>query len=139
MISIQKPEDIVSLVAFNILMSRKDDKEFCSLVHNWNKKIVINILDFYPINVIFQGDDITFNMGDIKKASLKVKMTLNTLLDVAYGRTGLIKAVLNRKLKVKGKLKIRSLLKFIKIFLVSLKMLTEQENQNYFEINKITR
>ncbi|MFX1504383.1 MAG: hypothetical protein ACFFDH_25715 [Promethearchaeota archaeon] len=58
MISIQEPEDLLSIALRNIFSSRVDDDEFYNLVHNWNKKIVINVKDFYPITVNFEGDEI---------------------------------------------------------------------------------
>ena len=66
-------------------------------------------------------------------------MNINTLLDLAYGRLNPIKAVLKRKLKIKGLLKIGTLLKFMKIFLKTMKMVASDPNTNYFELNKETR
>ena len=49
MISIKEPEDLLSIALRNIFSFRVDEEEFYNLVHNWNKKIVIDVKFFYPI------------------------------------------------------------------------------------------
>ncbi|NHJ24489.1 MAG: hypothetical protein EAX89_07940 [Candidatus Lokiarchaeota archaeon] len=140
MISIQKGEDLLSISLNNILSYRKNDDEFIELVRNWNKKIVIELEDFYPVEVIFQGTEIKFKTKDLdQKVDLKVFMNLNTLLNLAYGRLNPVNAVLTRNLKIKGILKILTLMKFIKIFLTSMKMVAKDSAINYYEKNKATR
>ena len=140
MISVQKGEDLLSISLSTILSYRKDKPEFQKLVVDWNKKILIDIEDFYPIEVVFDRDEIKFKVRDIdKKVDLKVKMNIYTLLDLSYGRLGPIKAVLKRKLRIKGLFKVRILLKFIKIFLKSMQMVAADPNNNYYEVNKETR
>ncbi len=140
MISIQKGEDLLSISLNNILSYRKNDDEFIELVRNWNKKIVIELEDFYPVEVIFQETEIKFKTKDLdQKVDLKVFMNLNTLLNLAYGRLNPVNAVLTRKLKIKGILKILTLMKFIKIFLTSMKMVAKDSAINYYEKNKATR
>lgn len=140
MLSIQKGEDLLSITLNNILSFRKDEEEFISLVVDWNKNIIIEILDFYLIEVIFKGNQITFKTNNFdKKIHLKVQLDLQTFLDVAYLRINPISAVLKRRLKIKGLLKIRTLLKFMKIFLKSMKMVAANPNLYYYEQNKKTR
>ena len=140
MLSIQKGEDLLSITLNNILSFRKDEEEFISLVVDWNKNIIIEILDFYLIEVIFKGNKITFKTNNFdKKIHLKVQLDLQTFLDVAYLRINPISAVLKRRLKIKGLLKIRTLLKFMKIFLKSMKMVAANPNLYYYEQNKKTR
>jgi putative sterol carrier protein len=140
MISIQKGEDLLSISLTNILNYRKDDQEFINLVKDWNKKIVIEIEDFYPVEILFQGSEINFKTKDLdKNVDLEVFMNLYTLLDIAYGRVNPIKAVLLRKLKIKGILKVGILLKFMKIFLNTMKMVAKDPNISYYEKNKDTR
>ena len=140
MISVQKGEDLLSISLSTILSYRKNEPEFQKLVFDWNKKILIEIEDFYPIETIFHHNEIKFKVSDIdKKVDLKVKMDIYTLLDLAYGRLGPIKAVFQRKIRIKGLLKIGILLKFIKIFLKSMQMVASEDNNNYFELNKETR
>ncbi len=140
MISIQKGEDLLSISLNNILSYRKNDDEFIELVRNWNKKIVIELEDFYPVEVIFQETEIKFKTKDLdQKVDLKVFMNLNTLLNLGYGRLNPMNAVLTRKLKIKGFLKILTLMKFIKIFLTSMKMVAKDPAINYYEKNKATR
>ncbi len=140
MISIQKGEDLLSISLSTILSYRKNEAEFQKLVINWNKKILIVIEDFYPIEIIFERDEIRFKVSDIdKKVDLKVKMNIYTLLDLAYGRLGPIKAVIKRKIRIKGLFKVGILLKFIKIFLNSMQMVAADPNNNYYELNKETK
>ncbi|MHA1196422.1 MAG: SCP2 sterol-binding domain-containing protein [Promethearchaeota archaeon] len=74
-----------------------------------------------------------------KKIDLKVKMGLQALLDVAAGRLNPITAVIKRKIKIKGIYKIKTLLKFIKIFVTSMKMVMADPNINYYEIERNKR
>jgi len=139
-ISIQKGEDLLSISISTILNYRKDELEFQKLVLDWNKKILIEIEDFYPLEIIFQGNEIKFKVNDIdKKVDLKVKMNIYTLLDLAYGRVSSVKAVLQRKIRIKGLLKVRILLKFMNIFLKSMQMVASDPNNKYYELNKDTR
>jgi len=140
MISIQKGEDLITITLQNILSYRKNDEDFIKLVLNWNKTVLIEVDGFYPVEVIFDGNEIKFKIDDFdKKINLKVKMDIYTFLDLAFGRLNPIKAFLKRKLKIKGLLKIRTLLKFMKIFLETMKMVASEPNNNYFELNKETR
>jgi putative sterol carrier protein len=140
MISIQKGEDLLSISLSTILSYRKDEPEFQKLVLDWNKKILIEIEDFYPIETIFNRNEIKFKVSDIdKKVDLKVKMNIYTLLDLAYGRISPIRSVFKRKIRIKGLLKFGILFKFIKIFLKSMQMVASDPNNNYYELNKETR
>ena len=137
MITIQKGEDLLSITLSTILNYRKDEHEFQKLVLNWNKKILIEIEDFYSVEVIFNRNEIKFKVSDIdKKVDLKVKMNIYMFLDLAYGRIGPVKAVFQRKIRIKGLLKFGILLKFIKIFLKSMQMVASDPNDNYYELNK---
>jgi len=139
-ISIQKGEDLLSISLGTILNYRKDEPEFQKLVIDWNKKILIEIQDFYPLEIIFHLNEIKFKVNDIdKKVDLKVKMNIYTLLDLAYGRISPVKAVILRKIRIKGLLKIRILLKFMNIFLKSMQMVASDPNNNYYELNKKIR
>lgn len=140
MISVQKGEDVLSISLNTILSYRKDEPKFQKLVINWNKKILIDIEDFYPIEILFIGNQIKFKVSEIdKKIDLKVRMSIYTLLDLAYGRLGPVKAVVQRKIRIKGLIKFGTLLKFIKIFLKSMQVVASDPNNNYYELNKDTR
>jgi putative sterol carrier protein len=140
MISIQKGEDLITITLQNILSYRKDDEDFIKLVLNWNKKVLIEVDGFYPVEVIFDRNEIKFKTKDFdKKINLKVKMDIYTFLDLAFGRLNPVKAFLKGKLKIKGLLKIGTVLKFMKIFLKTMKMVASDPNNNYFELNKETR
>jgi len=134
---IQQPRDLISISIHNILSYRKDE-EFYNLVKDWNKTLILNITDLYPVTVIFEGEHINFEPGEIKKADLKVSMSIQTMLDVAYKRLNPIWAVLARKIKIKGIFKVGVLLKFMNIFLKSMKMVAEEPNINYYELEKET-
>ena len=140
MIEIQKADDLLGISLNNILSYRKNNDDFIKLVNGWNKKIVIEVEKFYPIEVIFEGNQIRFKIDNLdKKVDLKIKMSLNTLLDISYGRINPINAVLKGKVKMKGMYRIGTVLKFLKIFVKSMKMVASQPNLNYYELNKETR
>jgi putative sterol carrier protein len=140
MINIEKADDLLGISLNNILSYRKMDKDYIELVNNWNKKIIIEIEKFYSVEVIFDGNEIKFKIDNFdKKVDLKVKMSLDTLLEIAYRRLNPINAVLKGKVKMKGMFRIGTVLKFLKIFVNSMKMVASQPNQNYYELNKETR
>ena len=140
MINIEKADDLLGISLNNILSYRKMDKDYIELVNNWNKKIIIEIEKFYSVEVIFEGNEIKFKIDNLdKKVDLKVKMSLKTLLEIAYGRINPINAVLKGKVKMKGMFRVGTVLKFLKIFVNSMKMVASQPNQNYYELNKETR
>ena len=129
MISIQKGEDLLSISISTILNYRKDEPKFQKLVLDWNKKILIDIADFYPLEIIFHRNEIKFKVNDIdKKVDLKVKMNIYTLLDLAYGRLSSVKAVFQRKIRIKVLLKFKILLKFMNIFLFPVSMVNRRAN-----------
>jgi putative sterol carrier protein len=140
MIAIQQPKDLLSVSLHNIFSYRVDDEAFNELVQDWNKKVLIELEKFYPVLVTFQGNQISFQFREIKeKPDLKVKMDLNTLLDIAYNRLGSIKAILSGRLKIKGIYKISTLLRFKKIFLETLKMVAADPTEKYYKLNQNTR
>ncbi|MBY9002859.1 MAG: SCP2 sterol-binding domain-containing protein [Candidatus Lokiarchaeota archaeon] len=140
MIEIEKADDLLGISLNNILSFRKNEEDFIKLVTNWNKKIIIEIEKFYPVEVIFEENEIKFKIENIdNKVDLKVRMSLDTLLDIAYGRINPINAVLKSKVKMKGMIKFGTVIKFLKIFVNSMKMVASQPNQNYYELNKETR
>jgi putative sterol carrier protein len=140
MINIEKADDLLGISLNNILSYRRKDEDYIKLVTNWNKKITIEIEKFYPVEVIFDGNEINFKIDNLdKKVDLKVKMSLDTLLEIAYGRLNPINAVMKRKVKIKGIFRIGIIIKFLKIFVNSMKMVASQSNLNYYELNKETR
>ena len=138
MLEFEQPKDVLSASVYNILNTRKDEK-YIELVSKWNKKIVFNIKDVYPVTVIFNNGNISYEVGAAKKANLKVTMTINTMFNLAYGRKGLIGAVLTRKMRIKGFYKMGTLLKFYRIFYRPMKKLVAEPNTKYYEMNKTTR
>ncbi|MHA1272123.1 MAG: hypothetical protein ACTSQS_01675 [Promethearchaeota archaeon] len=107
MISIEQPDDLMSISLYRVL-SYRQDKEFYQLVKNWNKRIVIHIKPFYPVTVIFESENIKFERGDSKKANLKVIMELDAMLDL-------------------------TVLRFKKIFMTSMKLIADDPNLHYYE------
>jgi putative sterol carrier protein len=139
MIEIQQPKDLLSVSVKNIL-SYRDENELQKLIYDYNKKIIIEIENFYPSMVVFRENTISFDFGDdLGKADLRIRMSLDTLLDLAYGRLSLPIAILTRKLKIKGIYKLNTVLRFKKIFLDTLKMVAKNPNQNYYELNQKIR
>ncbi len=139
MISIEKPEDLISVSLHNIFNYRVNEWEFIRRVKDWNKQVVLYLKPFYPLTIIFQGEEIRFEQKDTPKADLKVTLEFNAMLDIAYGKLNPIMALLTGKLKIKGIFRIKTLLNFMNIFLYTMKVVAEDPTQNYFEMNKSLR
>ena len=142
MLEISQPEDILGLAIKNMLDYRNRDEKFSNYVAKWAKKkerkIVVNVLPMYAITIVFNGNKITIERGESKKA-LKITLHVHSMLEMAFGRLGVIKATLTRKIKIKGLYRIGTILKFMKIFLKTMKMVADEPNINYYELHKHTR
>jgi putative sterol carrier protein len=135
MLNIQQPDDLISISLHNILSYRKNDKEFINLITDWNKKIVLYMTPFYPVTIIFEGNEIRFERGDLEKADMKIKVDVSTILDMAYGRLDPFKAVGEGKLEMEGLGDSSDLLvKFYNIFMVTMQMVASDPQLNYYEI-----
>ena len=140
MINIEKADDLLGISVHNILSHRKNEEKFIKLVNNWNKKLIIEVEKFYSLEVIFEGNQIRFKIEDLdENVDLRILMSLDTLLDIAFGRLNPILGTVIRKVKIKGIYRLITLLKFLKIFVKSMKMVAADPNQNYYELNKETR
>lgn len=140
MINIEMPDDLISLSLYNIFLYRKNDKKFVRTVKNWNKKIVLHMEPFYPITIIFNGINIKFERKELEDTDLKVKIHINTMLDIAYERLTPIEAMDQNKMELVGLEKDPKIMpKFFNVFVTSMIMVAADPNLNYYEVNKETR
>lgn len=140
MLNIEQPDDLISLSLFNIFTYRKNDKKFIRSVKDWNKKIVLHIEPFYPVTVIFNGLNINFERQEINNFDLKLNITINVMLDIAYGRLSPTEAIEEKKMELIGLEKDPKLMpKFFNIFVTSMSMVAAEPNLNFYESNKETR
>ena len=140
MVNIQFPDDLISLSLYNIFNYRRNERKFLKAVKNWNKKIVLHIIPFYPVTVVFEGEEIKFSRDDPKDPDLKVKIHINDMLDIAYGRMAPTTAIDEKRMEMEGLEKDPKIMpKFFNIFVTSMSMVAAEPNLNYFEIDKETR
>lgn len=136
----QMPDDLISLSLYNIFNYRKNDKKFIRSVKNWNKKIVLHIEPFYPITVIFAGMNIRFERRELADFDLKLKINIDVMLDIAYGRLAPTKAIEEKKMDLIGLEKDPKIMpKFFNVFVTSMNMVAEEPNLKYYELDKDTR
>lgn len=134
------PDDLISLSLYNIFNYRKNDKKFIRSVKNWNKKIVLHIEPFYPITVIFAGMNIRFERRELADFDLKLKINIDVMLDIAYGRLAPTKAIEEKKMDLIGLEKDPKIMpKFFNVFVTSMNMVAEEPNLKYYELDKDTR
>ena len=134
MLIIKQPDDLISISLHNIFSFRKNDKEFIDLVTNWNKRIVIHMKPFYPVTVIFEGNEIRFERGE-SNPDMKVKLSINAMMDLAYGRDDPFNAVTEGKLVMEGLGDDSELMvRFYNIFMVSMQMVASDPQLHYYEI-----
>ena len=139
-VNIEQPDDLISLSLHNIFIYRKNDKKFIRSVKNWNKKIVLHIEPFYPVTVIFEGINISFERKELEDYDLKLKIHINTMLDIAYGRLAPTKAIEEKKMYLLGLEKDPKLMpKFFNIFVTSMNMVAADPNLKYYELSNETR
>jgi putative sterol carrier protein len=138
--NIEQPDDLISLSLHNIFTYRKKDKKFIRSVKNWNKKVVLHIEPFYPVTVIFEGMNISFERKELEDYDLKLKIHINTMLDIAYGRLAPTKAIEEKKMELLGLEKDPKLMpKFFNIFVTSMNMVAADPNLKYYELSNETR
>nr|MDO8118519.1 SCP2 sterol-binding domain-containing protein [Candidatus Sigynarchaeota archaeon] len=133
MLIIEEPEDLISRFIFNLFKHSEDNPEFTKLVVGWNKIIVLDVKDFYPVTIVFSGDRISFKIGEAGKANLKINTDLNTVCDMVYRRLHPVKAVLAGRMKVKGLWKLGTLSKFYKMLFGSIERVVDSPQQRYYE------
>lgn len=134
------PDDLISLSLHNIFSYRKNDKKFVRAIKNWNKRIVLHMEPFYPITIIFNGINISFKRTELEDVDLKVKIHINNMLDIAYGRLTPIEAMDQDKMELIGLEKDPKIMpKFFNVFVTSMIMLAAEPNLKYYELNKETR
>ena len=135
MLNIEFPDDLISLSLYNIFNYRKNDKKFIELVTDWNKKIVIHMEPFYPVTVIFEGNEIKFKMGEPEKADMKIKLDVNTMMDLAYGRADPFSLLGEGKLVMEGLGDDSELVvRFYNIFMETMMAVAADPQLHYYEI-----
>ena len=140
MLNIDFPDDLISLSLYNVFSSRTDDRKFIKHAKDWNKKIVLHIEPFYPVTVIFEGSDIRFERGENPDPDMKVKINVNTMLDIANDRLNPFFAIEEGKMEIEGLGEdSEKIMRFYNIFVVSMQMVAQEPNLNYYETNKNTR
>ncbi len=140
MINIEFPDDLISLSLYNVFNSRKDDRKFIKYAKDWNKKITLHIEPFYPVTVIFEGSDIRFDRKEYPKPDMKVKLHINTMLDIANDRLNPFFAIEEGKMEIEGLGEdSENIMRFYNIFVVSMQIVAKEPNVNYYEVNKNTR
>ena len=140
MLNIEFPDDLISLSLYNVFSSRKGEKKFIKHAKDWNKKIVLHIEPFYPVTVIFDGNNINFERGEHPEPDMKVKIHVNTMLDIANNRLNPFFAIEEGKMIIEGLGEdSEKIMRFYNIFVVSMQMVAKEPNVNYYEIDKNTR
>ena len=140
MINIEFPDDLISLSLYNVFNSRKDDKKFIKYAKDWNAKIVLHIEPFYPVTVIFDGSNINFKRKEYPNPDMKVKIHINTMLDIANDRLNPFFAIEEGQMEIEGLGEDSGkIMRFYNIFVVSMQMIAQEPNVNYYELNKNTR
>ncbi|MFX1288753.1 MAG: SCP2 sterol-binding domain-containing protein [Promethearchaeota archaeon] len=140
MLNIEFPDDLISLSLYNVFSFRLNDRKFIKHVKDWNKKIVLHIEPFYPVTVIFEGNNIRFERREYSEPDMKVKIHVNTMLDIANDRLNPFFAIEEGKMEIDGLGEdSEKVMRFYNIFVVSMQMVAREPNVNYYELNKNTR
>ncbi|MFX0010404.1 MAG: SCP2 sterol-binding domain-containing protein [Candidatus Hermodarchaeota archaeon] len=140
MLNIEFPDDLISLSLYNVFSSRANDKKFIKHAKDWNKKIVLHIEPFYPVTVIFEGENIRFERRELPEPDMKVKIHVNTMLDIANDRLNPFYAIEEKKMEIEGLGEdSEKIMRFYNVFVVSMQMVAQEPNVKYYELNKKTR
>ena len=139
-LNVEFPDDLISLSLYNVFSSRANDKKFIKHAKDWNKKIVLHIEPFYPVTVVFEGENIKFERRELPEPDMKVKIHVNTMLDIANDRLNPFYAIEEKKMEIEGLGEdSEKIMRFYNIFVVSMQMVAQEPNVKYYELNKNTR
>ena len=126
MLKINEPQDILGLGIRNLLGYRESRGELEPLVAKWNKTVVIELIGIYAVSVHFHGGDIRIEPGVAAKFDVKISMSLDTIIAIADGETGPVRAFLKGRLKVERLWHVGTLLRLLKIIVPALKIAGER-------------
>jgi hypothetical protein len=126
MLQINDPQDILGIAVRNLLEFRASRGELESLVVNWEKTIVIEVVGMYAVSMHFQKNEIRIEPGSVAKFDLKLAMSINNMLAIADGEIGLIRLFLTGQVKLKKMWHLATLLRFLKIIIPALKIAGER-------------
>ena len=126
MLLMNDPQDILGIGIRHLLEYRASLGDMENLVSNWKKTILIELKGLYAISVHFLGNEIKIEPGSAVKFDLKFSLSLDSLVGLANGDLGIMKAFLSGKVKLEKLWNVGTLLKFIKIFIPALKIAGER-------------
>lgn len=96
----QMPGDFVGAVFYLLLKRALEDAELAQEVESWSMTAEIST-DYYPISIDLRSG-VAVTRGSSEAPTLRVKTSFKTVADLAAGRVKPFRALLNRRLKIRG-------------------------------------
>ncbi len=126
---INNPEDILGIGLKNLLSYCCNDSKFHKEVEVLNQKIIFDFEDLYSVSVFFQKPTIEITPNTEEKNILRLKMSLNTLINIMKGKYSIIGAFLRGKIKISHLWKLLTIIRLLRILHPALKKATERAEE----------
>jgi hypothetical protein len=107
----EKPKDFLGFLMHTLIGKQLEDPNINSEVKTWNMTVVLKT-NYYPITITFENG-VTISKCAIENPTLKISLSLDTVIRLAMNETSIPKAILKREVKIAGLFKHpRAALKF---------------------------
>lgn len=107
---LKEPPDFIGNILAKLINSKITNSELNERMQDWRMTVVFDT-DYYPVSIYFD-ETITIKAGIAEEPTLIFKLEFGTILELVERKTSMIRAILRRKIKVKGFRHLISLYRF---------------------------
>lgn len=107
----EEPKDFLGFLMHKLIGKQLADPNINSEVKTWNMTVVLNT-NYYPITITFDNG-VSISKHAIDNPTMRISLSLDTVIRLVMNETSILKAVMNREIKIAGLLRHpKSALKF---------------------------
>ena len=107
---LEEPPDFIGNILAKLINSKITNSGLHDKIQDWRMTVVFDT-DFYPVSIYFD-EAVRIKAGIADEATLIFKLEFGTILELVERKTSMIRAILSRKIKVKGFRHLVSLYRF---------------------------
>jgi hypothetical protein len=100
---IEEPKDFLGFLLHTLINKQLENPDVSSDVKTWNMTVVLDT-NYYPITIAFDNG-VSISKHAIENPTLKVALSLDTVIRLAMNETSIVKAVMKREIKITGLLR----------------------------------
>lgn len=99
----EEPKDFLGFLLYKLINKQLEDPNLSSDVIHWNMTVVLDT-NYYPVTISFDNG-VNISKDAIPNPTLRIKLSLDTIIQLAMNETSIVKAVLSRKIRIAGMLR----------------------------------